>query len=56
MEQGTLVKLTQPADEREAQARYVVVEDRGDRILIEYVCNMPIRPTELVAASDVETA
>jgi hypothetical protein len=55
MTKGTLVKLTHP-ESGEEDARYIVVEDHGDRVLIEYVCSMFIRPTELVAASEIEPA
>lgn len=47
-----IVKLTNPAPD-EADARYRVVEDRGDRVLIELICDMLIRPTECVAINEV---
>ena len=33
----------------EAEARYRVVEDNGDRLIVEYICDMPIPPKELVS-------
>jgi hypothetical protein len=48
--QGQLVRLApqwmdSPA---EGDALYRVVEDNGDRLIVELVCDLPIPPQELV--------
>ncbi len=67
LKQGQIVK---PAGERweanEREARYVVAEPRGDRVLITYIgkqtaqgfekCGMVILPQEVVLTSDVQLA
>lgn len=50
---GDPVRLNHPADAREAEALYTVVELRGPRVLIRLVCDMNIPPTEAVMLSDV---
>jgi len=49
---GKTVKLTRPGPGEES-ARFVVVEDNGDRLTIRLICNLPIPPVELVRESDV---
>jgi hypothetical protein len=56
MQAGDTVKFTRPQDAREAAARFKLVEDRGDRVLIELICNLPIRPTECVATVEIQPA
>jgi len=53
---GTIVKYANPQNAAEAQARFIVKEERGERVLIEFVCDLPIRPTECVPAADVVSA
>jgi hypothetical protein len=50
-----IVKLTNPVNDLERDARFEVIEDNGNRLLIRLICNLPIRPVELVRASDIET-
>ena len=51
---GQVVRLTKPCNEREAEARYELVEDNGSRVVIRYVTGqMVIRPTEVVRREDV---
>lgn len=47
---GQLVRLAQQWMDTpvEADARYRVVEDNGDRLIVELVCDLPIPPQELV--------
>lgn len=42
---GDTVKFLAPLTEEEAAERFVIVEDRGSRVLVEAVCDMRIRPT-----------
>ena len=51
---GDGVRLRQPLDEREAAARFDVVEVRGELVLIRLRCNLPIPPMEAVTVADVE--
>lgn len=37
----------------EATERFTVVELRGDRVLVELVCDMPIRPQFVYMLSDL---
>lgn len=53
---GETVKYSQPQGGAEAAARFVVIEDRGDRVLIRLVCDMRIAPTECLAYEHVERA
>lgn len=56
MEIGQTVKYAKPADEREAQVRFTLVEVNGDRCIIRLICDWRIAPTECVALSDIEPA
>jgi hypothetical protein len=38
----------------EGDAVYVVVEDNGDRCIVELVCDLPIRPHETVGKHMIE--
>ena len=40
----------------EAQDVYTVVENNGDRLIIELNCDLPIKPQSLVCPSMVESA
>jgi len=40
----------------ETDAVYVVVEDNGDRLIVELVCDLPIRPQEIVRPYMIEPA
>lgn len=55
---GDIVKFSHPATSDEVVERFLVRELRGDRVLVEFVCNMTIRPTFVYFAADltVDTA
>jgi hypothetical protein len=54
---GNIVKLRPEWCERgEESGRYVVVELRGPRVLIRYICDLPIPPTESVEMRTIELA
>ena len=38
----------------DGEALYVVVEDNGDRCIIELICDLPLRPQELVRREMIE--
>src|SRR4051812_12719123 len=52
---GKTVRLVLPAPGEE-DARYLVIEDNGDRLLVKFVCNLPIPPVELLRPGDVAVA
>ena len=52
MDHPKIVKYSRPQPGEEA-ARFLLVEDNGDRVLIELICDLPIRPRECVARDEV---
>lgn len=52
---GKRVRLASPVAGEE-DARYLVVEDNGDRLLVKLVCDLPIPPVELLRPNDVKIA
>lgn len=49
---GKTVRLTEPGPGEES-ARYIVVEDNGDRLFAKFSCDLPFPPVELLRRSDV---
>ena len=47
-----IVKYSRPLPGEE-DLRFVLIEDNGDRVLIELVCDEPIPPRECVAKDEV---
>lgn len=47
-----IVKYSRPAPGEEG-FRFILREDNGDRVLIELICDMHIRPVECVAKSEI---
>ena len=56
LQPGDIVKYSRPVDETESAARFVLLENNGDRVTIRLVCDLPIPPVECVAASEVNLA
>ena len=52
---GSIVKYSQPT-EGEADFRFLLKEDNGDRVMIELICDERIRPVEVVAPDEIEAA
>lgn len=50
---GQTVKFLVPTTDDEAAERFIVRELRGPRVLVEYMCDMGIRPTFVYLASDL---
>lgn len=50
---GSIVKFRVPQSEDEAQERFVVVEHRGERILVEYICDMALKPQSVYLGSEL---
>ena len=51
-----LVKFTNPISEFEKTATYVVknYNEVTQRVYIEHVCDLPIKPQQLVSVNDIE--
>ena len=47
-----IVKYSRPQP-GEAELRFLLVEDNGDRVLIQHLCDLPIPPRECVAKDEV---
>jgi len=45
MQVNDTVKWLNPLSAAEQTERFTVLELRGDRVLVEFICDMPIRPT-----------
>ena len=52
MTSNTIVKYSRPLRDEE-NMRFILVEDNGDRVLIELICNLPIPPRECVAKEEI---
>jgi hypothetical protein len=56
MTTGDIVRLAHPVDRAEASARFVLIEDNGDRCLIRLICDLPIPPVECVLKGEIVKA
>ena len=52
MTNNTIVKYSRPLQDEE-DMRFLLVEDNGDRVLIELICDLPIPPRECVAKDEI---
>jgi hypothetical protein len=50
-EKGQVVKYANPQCVMEIGQTFTVIEDRGDRLLVEAICNMPLKPQNCFAKS-----
>jgi hypothetical protein len=50
---GKTVKFVTPATAEEAEERFIVLELRGDRVLVEFICDLAIRPTFVYLIQDL---
>lgn len=50
---GQTVRFTEPKSPDEETERFIVLELRGDRVLVEFVCDMRIKPTHVYLAADL---
>jgi len=55
---GDVVKFKQPLNADEEKARFILVEEANSmgRVKIQLICDMYIKPIDLVNESDVELA
>lgn len=54
MEIGTIVKFRDGLYSDEAGAFYRVIEDNGDRVFIEFICNLRFPPQSVARTKDLE--
>lgn len=54
MKPGMLVKFKEIKEAGDDQAIFKVLELRGDRVLVEQVCKLPIKPTSVYLISDLK--
>jgi len=52
------VKFSNPISEFEKTAQFLVVSHNPgtQRVYIEYICDLPIKPQQLVSINDIENA
>ncbi len=48
-----VVRFAEELEPGDRDARFVVLEVNGDRLLVRFVCDLPIAPTQVVKASEV---
>lgn len=53
MHNGQTVKFSNPTNEAERAERFIVLELRGPRVLVEFICDMSIKPTAAYLADDL---
>lgn len=53
---GQIVKFAQPTSKGEESERYVVLEVNGDRSLVQFICDWPLKPTSVYLTADLITA
>ena len=51
---GQTIKFANPLSDDKRDERFTVVELRGDRVLVEFICDMRIKPQSVYLASDLE--
>lgn len=54
LEIGATVKFREGLYSDEKGAKYKVVEINGDRVTIEFICNLPIPPKSIAKTSELE--
>lgn len=51
-----MLKFKHPQTPIEIDERFQLIEDRGDRLLVEFVCDMRVRPTFVYLTDDMTDA
>ena len=54
MEKGSMVKFIDGLYADELDATYRVIEDNGDRVFLEFVCDLPFPPQSVALVIDLE--
>lgn len=53
---GQTVRFAVPKSPDEETERFVILELRGDRVLVEFICDMRIKPTHVYLIADLVEA
>jgi hypothetical protein len=53
IEVGDIVKFVSPHTQDETTERFVILEHRGPRVLVEAVCDMKMKPAFVYLAKDL---
>lgn len=53
---GDIVRFKEPQSVDEESERFAVIELRGDRVLVEFICDMRLKPTFSYWARDLVKA
>lgn len=53
---GEIVKYSNPVNEAEVNARFTVIENRGDRLLVQYVCDAYLKPQNCFSITEFSKA
>ena len=48
-----MLKFIEPMTQKEKDERFILIESRGDRVLVELVCDMAIRPQFVYLTADL---
>ena len=51
---GKIVKFKSVLQGESELSRYIVIEDNGERLLIQFICNLSFKPTFVVLSAEVE--
>lgn len=54
MEVGSIVKFKDGLYPDEEGALYRVVEDNGERVILEFICDLPLPPQSVALVKDLE--
>ena len=54
MEKGSMVKFIDGLYADELDATYRVIEDNGDRVFLEFICDLPFPPQSVALVRDLE--
>jgi hypothetical protein len=53
---GQTVRFAVPKSPDEESERFIVLEVRGERVLVAFICDMRIKPTHVYLAADLVQA
>jgi len=54
MEKGSVVKFRDGLYADEESAFYRVIEENGDRVILEFICDLPFPPQSVALVKDLE--
>lgn len=53
---GQIVRFAVPETAAEQSERFEVIEDRGPRVLVRFICGLTLKPTSVYLAADLTAA